>query len=108
MSSDSDVLSSMAFVLSIHVWWPLQALGCGAADWTKVVAKIQTERKDLAKKTKFLTEEVAAAAGAVLAKNSSASNTSHFHRWAVSDLLSYTSSAVVLACGSGIVLLHRA
>jgi hypothetical protein len=59
-----------------------QALGCGATDWPKALSKIQTERKDLAKKGKLLTEEVATAAGDQIAKNFSEGSSVHYHRQA--------------------------
>lgn len=59
-----------------------QALGCGAPDWPTALSKIQTERKDLAKKGKLLTEEVATAAGEQIAKNFSEGSSVHYHRQA--------------------------
>ncbi len=47
-----------------------------------MVGKIQTERKDLAKKGKLLTEEVATAAGAQLAGSFSEGTSVHYHRQA--------------------------
>ena len=65
-----------------HCVGTTQALGCGTADWPKMVGKIQTERKDLAKKGKLLTEEVATAAGAQLAGSFSEGTSVHYHRQA--------------------------
>lgn len=45
-----------------------------------MVTKIQKERKDLAKKGKLLTDEVATAAGIQVASNCSNGSAFHYHR----------------------------
>lgn len=68
----------------------MQALGCGAPDWPKMVSKIQTERKDLAKKGRLLTDEVATAAGRLVASKCSNGSSFRYHRQVLLGYICHT------------------